>query len=293
MPIAKRASLILLVLLMPCLANAHGFAGKRFFPVTMTFRDPISNEEFDTLFNHTDNVGRGGQAENINSLGMYYSKRITPTVSLSVGSVYEKIHPHAGSIQNDGFHSLNIAGKFIGHIDPEAESVWSYGVNVSLGAFGRVGPDYNVYTPVFYFGKGFGGASKMKALRPFAVTGAIGVDIPSHADISHNLVSDFSLQYSNSYPESFVQKAGLPGFLRNSILLIELPVTTCLDQGCRGDMTGTVNPGFALVTFAGQLAVEATIPLNDRTGNSVGVLLQAHMYLDNLFPDSIGKPFFN
>lgn len=296
MPNAKLKSafpiLVALTLLMPCLASAHGFVGKRFFPVTLTFRDPIANEEFDTLFNHTDNVGRYGEARNVNNVEVYYSKRITPKVALSIGTSYDNINPHFGSSQH-GFRSLNIAGKFIGHIDPESEFVWSYGVNAVLNGFGSVGPNYNVYTPTFYFGKGFGNVSGMKALRPFAVTGALGVDIPSHADVSHNLVSDFSLQYNNTYPESFMQRPGVPSFLKNSIFLVELPVTTCLDQSCRGQATATINPGIALVNFAGQIALEGTLPVNSHTGNSVGVLVQAHLYLDNLFPDSIGKPFFH
>ncbi len=283
--------LILLALLMPCLADAHGFAGKRFFPVTLTFRDPISNDEFDTIFNHRDNVGEHQQAQDVNNVGVYYSKRITPKVALSVGTSYDNIDPHGGPSQH-GFRSLNIAGKFIGHVDPQSEFVWSYGVNVSLGGYGSVGPGYNIYTPTFYFGKGFGSVSGMKALRPFAVTGALGTDIPGHADISHNLVTDFSLQYNNTYPESFMQTPGMPNFLRNSIFLVELPMTTCLDQGCRGTLTGTINPGIALVTAAGQVALEGTVPLNAHSGNSVGVLLQAHLYLDNLFPNSIGKPIF-
>lgn len=284
--------LILLAALIPGLAEAHGFAGKRFFPVTLNFRDPISNEEFDTLYGHVDNQGRGIDATDADSLSVYYSKRVTPSVALSVGGQYDILSPHAGAKQY-GFRTLNFAGKFIGHIDPEDESVWSYGVTAQVGGYGSAALDYSTVTPTLYFGKGLGNLPEhMKLLRPLAVTGAIGVQVPTHGQVSRNLVTDFSLQYSDPYLQSFVTHNGLPALLRNSVFLVELPITTCLDQGCKGQYTGTVNPGIALVNFAGQIAVEASIPLNDRTGNSVGVLLQAHMYLDNLFPHTIGKSIF-
>jgi len=41
-----------------------------------------------------------------------------------------------------------------------------------------------------------------------------------------------------------------------------------------------------------QLGAEAIIPLNNRSGNGVGVLLQLHFFIDDLFPKSIGQPLF-
>jgi len=36
--------------------------------------------------------------------------------------------------------------------------------------------------------------------------------------------------------------------------------------------------------------VEALIPLNQRTGTNVGVIAQFHVFFDDLFPNTIGKP---
>jgi hypothetical protein len=66
---------------------------------------------------------------------------------------------------------------------------------------------------------------------------------------------------------------------------------TPLDRG-GGGTTGTVNPG---VIWAGQniqLAVEAVVPVNRRTGGSVGWIAQLHFFLDDLFPQSLGRPIF-
>jgi hypothetical protein len=89
-----------------------------------------------------------------------------------------------------------------------------------------------------------------------------------------------------------VKDVGLPQALRNALLLVELPLQTCLDHGCDGDMTGTINPGIIFFNKSGQLSVEAVIPANNRTGDSVGALLQLHLYLDDLFPHSLGRPIF-
>jgi len=40
------------------------------------------------------------------------------------------------------------------------------------------------------------------------------------------------------------------------------------------------------------LAVEAIIPVNRASGDNVGVMGQLHLYLDDIFPHSIGKPLF-
>jgi hypothetical protein len=38
--------------------------------------------------------------------------------------------------------------------------------------------------------------------------------------------------------------------------------------------------------------VEAIVPINARSGRDIGVRAQAHLYLSEIFPDTIGKPIF-
>ena len=40
-------------------------------------------------------------------------------------------------------------------------------------------------------------------------------------------------------------------------------------------------------------AVEAMIPINKASGKHVGVIAQLHFFLDDIFPNSIGKPIFS
>ncbi len=56
--------------------------------------------------------------------------------------------------------------------------------------------------------------------------------------------------------------------------------------------TGTVTPGVIWIGKYFQVGLEAIIPINRASGTGVGVLAQLHFYLDDLFPNSIGKPLF-
>jgi len=287
-------ALILLALAATDTAYAHGFAGKRFFPATLTFDDPFTQDEFDVLYNTMPNVNEDGESVDVNSLDVEYAKSITPGIALSVGTAYNRLKFADGSSQH-GFDNIELSGKFMGQVYEESESVWSYGLDIDLGGTSShgIGEDFTVYSPSFYFGKGLGNVFDTTSyLRPLAFTGKIAVALPDQSDQPRSLDTAFSVQYSLTYLESFVKDVGLPQALRNALLLVELPLQTCLNQGCDGDMTGTVNPGIIFFNKSGQLSVEAVIPANNRTGDSVGALLQLHLYLDDLFPNTLGKPIF-
>ena len=51
-----------------------------------------------------------------------------------------------------------------------------------------------------------------------------------------------------------------------------------------------IAPGLLYDAAWYQIGVEALIPLNKATGRSVGVIAQFHMFFDDLFPNTIGKP---
>jgi hypothetical protein len=54
--------------------------------------------------------------------------------------------------------------------------------------------------------------------------------------------------------------------------------------------TGTVNPGVIWVGSYFQVGVEAIVPINRASGTSIGAIAQLHLYLDDIFPNSIGQP---
>ena len=57
--------------------------------------------------------------------------------------------------------------------------------------------------------------------------------------------------------------------------------------------TGTINPGFIWVGKDFQVGVEAMIPVNRQSGSSVGVIGQLHFFLDDIAPNSLGRPLFS
>jgi hypothetical protein len=165
---------------------------------------------------------------------------------------------------------------------------------------------FSTFTPSLFFGKGFGDLSEeAKFLRPFAVTGQLGVSIPSSSssttiDDSGEVSVDrhpnflkwgFTFQYSLIYLQSFVKDVGLTAPFNRMIAVVELPLSTGLNRGASGT-TGTVNPGLIWSGQYVQLAAEAQIPINSRSGKGVGWIVQLHFYLDDIFPGSIGKPLF-
>jgi hypothetical protein len=64
-------------------------------------------------------------------------------------------------------------------------------------------------------------------------------------------------------------------------------VDGALDRGQSG-ATGKVEPGIIRAGQDIQLTMEAVIPVNRASGNSVGVLAQLHFFL--LFAQTIGRP---
>jgi hypothetical protein len=212
-----------------------------------------------------------------------------------------------------GFQNLETSFKYRLFKNPEHEFVMSVGLEIEWGGSGAqdVGAErFNVYTPTLYFGKGFGDLpSSMGWARPFALTGQVGYAIPGSrstvtvdpdsgdVDVEFNprvLVWGGSLQYSFPYLKSAVVDLGLPDFVNHLIPIVEAslqtPVSNTFSSGTV--TTGTINPGVIWVGKYYQVGVEAMIPVNRQSGTSVGAIAQLHLFLDDIFPNSIGRPIF-
>ena len=97
-----------------------------------------------------------------------------------------------------------------------------------------------------------------------------------------------------AYLKSAVVDLGLPDFLNHLIPIVEFsmqtPVSNTVTSGTV--TTGTISPGLIYVGKTFQIAVEALIPVNRQSGTSVGIIGQLHFFLDDIFPNSIGRPIF-
>ena len=291
----------------------HGFAGARFFPATLSTDDPFVSDELSLPTVSTIRTpDDGGTRET--DISVDIAKRITPEFAIEIGDTFTTLNPQDGRAAN-GFGNLELGGKYQFLKNGEHEAIVSVGLGVAVGGTGgrSVGADsFSTWAPGIFFGKGFGDLpNEMRFLKPVAITGQLGVAIPTSAS-THSVSVDvqtgerdieverhpdvlewgFALEYSMIYLQSQVQDLHLHAPLDRLIPLVEFALETPLNRGEEGQTMGTINPG---VIWAGkyfQVGVEAVIPINERTGNNVGVIAQLHFFLDDLFPHSLGRPLF-
>lgn len=285
---------------------AHGYAGARFFPATIATDDPFVADELSlpTISTFRFAGDNGAPATRVTALSLDYTKRITPRFGLGFGESYQFISPDDGS-GTVGWSNLELSAKYLAYKNDRHETLLSVGLNAEVGNTGtaRAGAEpTSVVSPAVFFGKGFGDLpNSFGWLRPLAVTSVVAYDVPvrastlSEGEITRNphvLNTGLAIEYSLPYLQAQVRDVGLKPPFERLIPLVEIVLATPVDRGQGGQTTGTVNPGVLWVGRNLQLGLEAVLPVNGRTGNSVGVTFQLHWFLDDLFPKSLGAPLY-
>ncbi len=307
---ATAAFLLAFSLLLPQTSRAHGIAGQRFFPTTFAVDDPFVSDEFSLLYNRiTMNDPAGGPRIDTWSLDAAVSKRVTESFGIEVDEQYQSLHTQ-GDGTASGFANAEVNVKYQFFTSAVHETILSVGVSDEIGRSGssKVGADtFSTISPALYFGKGLGDLPEsLGYLRPLAVTGVIGPNIPlqrrtstvndaGDVEVTDNpttLTWGFTVQYSLLYLQSFVKDVGLGAPLNRVVAIIEFANETCLNADCKNETTATINPGFAWIGKFTQLGLAAEIPTNSRSGAGIGVLVLFHVFVDDLFPKSIGRPVF-
>ena len=297
------AALIFLTvaLALPFPVPGHGFAGARFFPATLSTDDPFVNDEMSLPTVSTMKTPEGRET----SIASDIAKRITPNLGIELGEEFLDLSPK-GEHEVSGVGNLELGAKYQFFVSGEHETILSLGADVEIGGTGqkRVGAEtFSTWTPAFFFGKGFGDLpDTLPLLRPVAVTGLVGLAIPTSASTQMSdgeierhpnvLQIGFALEYSLIYLQEQVKDIGLHAPFDRLIPVVEFSFDTPLNRGHSGETTGTINPGVIWSSKYVQFGVEAMVPINERTGKSVGVIAQLHFYLDDLFPRSPGRPLF-
>ena len=292
---------------------AHGFAGARFFPATLSTDDPFVSDELSLPTVSTIRTPENGGTRETD-ISVDISKRITPEFAIEIGDTFTALNPHEGRAAN-GFGNLESSGKYQLLKNGEHEAIVSIGLGVEVGGTGgrSVGADsFSTWTPGIFFGKGFGDLpDDLRFLKPFALTGLVGMAIPTSASTRSVTVDvqtgerdieierhpnvlewGFALEYSLIYLQSQVQDMHLHAPLDRLIPLVEFALESPLNRGAEGRTTGTINPGIIWAGKYFQVGMEAVVPINERTGNNVGVIAQLHFFVDDLFPHSLGRPLF-
>lgn len=269
------------------MASAHAVAGQRLFPSTLSFDDPGIGAELPLVFSHLDSAGVSG-----NNLDFEVTKPVTRNFSLIAGSDYASA-TQPGVPAQRGLGNFELGGVWQVYRDAASESIGSISISRTFAHSGSraVRDDFSTWSTAFNFGQGFGNANAAW-LRPFALTGSLGVDLPGASTEPRMLDWGLSVQYSIPYLQDFVKFAGIKAPFNHMFPIIELPMQTCLDRGCRGQTTGYVAPGVIWVGRSFQWGFELQIPVNHRSGNSVGIMLGFDLHLDDLAPRGFGAPLF-
>jgi len=300
-----------------------GYVGDRFFPSTLATTVPTPADFYnppyfvklpDTAATHETDIPTT------------YSRLVTKDWAVFFTETF-RILDVANKGRLSGFDNLVIGTQYQLYTSPEHQFVFTVGGTAAIGGTGSPGiaASFSTLTPTVYIGKGFGDLPDSLAwLRPLTVSGTVAVAVPTastsfvaidsrHADagaftnlmtmpsgattlsetINPNILQvGFALEYSlvtNHYTGP--NRTGTR-YAEGWVPLVEFTTATPLNGPLAGRTTGTVNPGVIWVGRYLQFAVEAIVPINGRSGRDIGGRAQAHLYLSEIFPDTIGKPIF-
>jgi hypothetical protein len=292
-------------------AHAHGIAGNRLFPGTLSFDDPaLADEATLPNFANLNHPADGGIIID-NRINWSFSRLLTPTVAFVVDNSW--IHRDWGVSQRSGFDVTNLAVKWEVYRNNLHETLVAASLAWGIGHSGASGVGANApdtIRPGIFFGQGFGDLPESLIwLRPFGITGAVVLEHPT-GGIATNLGIDplsgqlgptltrhvdtlrwgFAIEYNTLYLSKRIGN-GLP---KEEPLNQFVPLIEFAFESASGKQTiATMNPGLSYVATTWQIAVEAIVPLNRESGHGIGARTQLLLFLDDLAPSLFGKPLLS
>jgi hypothetical protein len=288
---------------------AHTIVGNRVFPATLTIDDPGVNDELalPAFAYMPGGINPDGSLAPDNyNIGWEYAKTITSDLGFSIGSNgYTWQRNPSGS----GWANIETQMKYVFYQNPEHEFIVAGATNISWANTGSSSAaaipsnPYTVVTPKAYIGKGFGDL-QTEWVRPIAVTGEVDYSLPTSPvnSITMNqnptvLTYGATLQYSLLYTNSYVHQ--LPEFVNRLIPSFEAYFSSPISNTGPSipgqwvhETTGVVGPSIYYIGQYYEIGVMAQIPVNEASGRHVGALAVLDFFLDDIFPNSIGKPLF-
>jgi hypothetical protein len=279
-------------------AAAHVVCGNRVFPATLTIDDPGVGDELSlpTIQYLPIPPSDTNPAGHTVDYGVEWDKRITRDLAIIFNGDYFTQH---GVGQNlHGWDNLTVTLKQQLPCFEAHEFIASVGV---IRTFARTGSSQLINAgvianvsdtaPTLYFGKGLGDLP-IGYFRPLALTGEASWQSSDSPSVSPNRwVYGASLQYSLPYLQQNVKALEVPEFLTRIIPLVEVSFTS----PAHGLPTGTIAPGILYEADSWQLGIEALIPANatTRRAQGTGFIAQFHLFLDDIFPTTLGRPIFD
>lgn len=282
-------------------AQAHAVAGDRVFVNTLLIDDPgVGDEANLPIYSVTSPDGKS----TVTDLNFEYDKTITSSLGVGAGTDYDWITNDVmdNKKSHGGFNDPYVQVKYRWILLPEHEFMSSVAVQQAFGRAGTTGIDSGYDTTVVsgYFGKGLGDIP-FDPIRPFAVTGELSYNIPNTGYASgygglNYWTGGLTLQYSFPYLQSQIKNYGLPLVLANLTPLAELGWSSAAASSAfrptDDPTTFTLGTGAVWTGEFYSLSTELLWPLNGASGHGLGVIGQFHLYFDDLFPDTLGKPIF-
>jgi hypothetical protein len=276
---------------------AHGFAGQRFFPATILTDDPFVADEM-SLPQVTVNPPVPDGSREID-IQIDLAKRITPDIGVTIRDQWQRLKsPDLPAVT--GLGALQTGAQYQLFVDGPHEALGLLGLNVTWAHTGRVqalgAPDFTTLSPTFDFGKGLGDLPRsLPYLRPIAITGNLGFNFPTKVQSAgvpnaNTFNYGFAFEYSFPYLQCCVKDIGLRGPFNRLIPLVEVAFTTPINRVSGSQTIGTIQPGVIWAGSYFQIGAEAILPATRLTGHGYGGVVQFHVYLDDLFPRSIGRP---
>jgi hypothetical protein len=290
-------------------AQAHGIAGNRFFPGTLTFDDPaVADEAIVPNSSSAKHPGEGGDVVD-NRFNWALFRLLTTNLGVGIDGAW--VHRSWGTSVRSGFDVTNLSIKGLAYRNDLHETLLSAGLSWGISHSGAQGIGANspdLLRPGIFFGKGFGDLPDGLAwLRPFGITGAVSLEHPmTGTSINSGIDSQtgqlvpmltrnvdtlhwgVALEFSTLYLTSRFTPGKLP---KQEPLNQLVPLVEFSFDSPRGQKTSaTMNPGLSYVAVTWQVAVEAIVPLNSEAGRSVGARAQPLLFLEDLVPSLFGRP---
>jgi hypothetical protein len=294
-------------------ACAHGFVGDHLFISTLLLDDPnVADEASLPTFSFLPQPNEGGPTSNLYGLGFEWDKRITENFGFAINDGYNWL-TQPGSKTANGWQNIVVTLKWKPYVNEKHEFLFSVGVQREIarsGANGENGAvldndDSSSTEPTFYFAKGFGDIP-VDVLRPLMLTGELGYVIadkklkvdpadgsPINNGNANAWAGGLSLQYSIRYLSAEVKDYGLPTFVNRLTPVVELTWSSPASKPNQDATQYLWGIGLNYTATDYAFGLEMLVPGNRETGSHLGVIAQFHLYFDDMFPHSLGKPILD
>lgn len=271
---------ICVLLLMPAYALAHGIVGDRYFPPTIIVDDPFAANELHAIGGRSANIGMNPPSNVTGNIGVFGgSVEVLDGLGVSLDGIYRTPNGNLDNV-GSGFDNIYYRVKQEFWTNERREFQLSAGLSGQIANTGTKGVDgVTTYTPSILFAKGFGDLPDEWAwLKPAAITGVLGYQVPSNHTASRAFNWGLTLQYSFMYLNDHVQPTGWNDFANRLIAIVEFPMQTCLTLECKNQVVGSINPGVVWVGNHFNIATELVVPSNANSGKGTGFLVQYQQF---------------